>query len=244
MGLIGTLIPLQLLLGCNVQSQTFNKKSKLVYNPPKDASAPIVTKGAVVRGTCSYNSCLMALMPGTKYSLDHFPATVSTHPTFFFNTQFNTAKTSIRARFVLYKAQGAQSADTDIIYKTSFMINGDSGIIKFTLPPNAPDLEVNRLYQWKLFTNVDSVEILKGFIQRVETSAELQEQINQAPASELAVIYAKAGIWFETVKALADQKLANPNNSEILSQWSDLLSDVQLGGVVTQPIVDCCTAAK
>jgi hypothetical protein len=238
-GLIGIFIPFLFNYNSSM-SQVVSKKPKLVYNPPKDPSAPLVSRGAVVRGICPESSCLIAVMPGTRFSLDHFPTTIAAHPTFYFNTK----TVGIRAQFVLYEIQSSVLSETDIIYKTSFIINGDPGIISFTLPPTAPALEVNKIYRWKLFTYANGAKIIKGFVARVEPTAMLLEQLKQAPPLERAAIYAKAGIWLETVKALADQKYIDPKNQEILAQWSDLLTSVELEKIISQPIVSCCNVEK
>jgi len=232
---IGVLV--QTFLPYDLASQIVNRKPKLVYNSPQDTNVP---KIPVTAGGDNFN--LIAVMPGTRSSLDHVPRSLSTHPTFFFYINFNTENTSVRGRFILYKPMGRDRSD--IIYKTNFIINNGSGFIRFTLPPNAPDLEINELYHWKMYASVNSIEILKGFIKRVEASAELEEQIKQAPSSELAIIYAKAGIWFEAVKALADQKYRDPKNQEINSQWLDLFSFTRLKSFADRPIIECCDVQK
>lgn len=226
------------ILATFAQSQN---TSKVVYNPPKNLTAPRVTAGGVTRsGNCSDMSCLIALMPGNKTEVEPFPLTVSERPTFF----FSVPQMQGRAQFRLY-LEGNSSTPETRIYKTVFPVSSTPGIISFSLPQDAPALEVDKNYRWEFSVgDVTNYETVKGFVRRVNLDAAILGQLNKAQPIEKAVIYAKAGIWFETLKTLADLVSSQPNKSELTTEWTTLLQSVALEKIASQPLVNCCKASN
>ena len=58
--------------------------------------------------------------------------------------------------------------------------------------------------------------------------------------------YAKNGIWYYLITELAQLRLQDPNNSQLKEQWDTLLedSDVDLGYLKQQPLLDCCSVSE
>ncbi len=56
--------------------------------------------------------------------------------------------------------------------------------------------------------------------------AEISEEMTKL---EQAALYAEAGIWYETIATLAQLKQEQPNNSNLLSVWEEILTSVGLG---------------
>ena len=212
------------------QSQAKIKGGKVVYVPPKGVGTPKNTVGGLSRGECREIRCLMALMPNTDSGFDHFPQTISAYPTFF----FNAPKFSGEAEFRLYEV--SSNASPKRIYKTNFPIETQPGIISFRMPQNAPELRVGKFYRWEFTWNNATNSKCTGLVRRVELDRTVSQQLEKAKPIEKAAIYAKAGIWFEAVEALAEARRDRPEASELMVEWSDLLKSVGLDIIVLQPI--------
>lgn len=214
------------------------KGGKVVYIPPKGVGTPKNTVGGLARGECREVRCLMALMPNTDSGFDHFPQTISAYPTFF----FNAPKFSGQAEFRLYEV--SVNASPKRIYKTSFPINTQPSIISFRMPQDAPELRVGKFYRWEFTWNNASNSKCTGLVRRVELNRTVAQQLEKAKPIEKSAIYAKAGIWFEAVEALAEGRRDRPEASELMIEWADLLKSVGLDVLVLQPISSTSLSTK
>lgn len=219
-----------------VQSRT-----RVVYVPPKSLSSPKLTRPALVRGKCKKADCVIALMPGTeppeaKTSLDYFPLTVAEHPIFF----LGIPDIKGQAKFSLYEVEGstAPKRSKKSIFTTNVPVNSDSGeIISFRLPKNAPILKIGKNYTWEFAFDEPTIRYkCLGSISRVSLPGEILEQLKRSQQPlERAVIYAKAGIWFETIETLAKARYEQPKDLEIKAEWVELLKSAKLDHVLPQP---------
>jgi hypothetical protein len=154
-----------------------------------------------------------------------------------------------------YKNQGAKGTSKEAgnpVATTTVAIANTPGVVSVSIPAkaNAPLLEVGKKYQWvfKLLCADDDDESqnleVYGTIQRETIPSELVQQLNKPATLESADRYAQAGLWTETVKTLAELRKNNPNDINVARQWSDMLTDVEvgLGKIAQQPIINCCTA--
>lgn len=225
-----------------VQAQTSSKNQKIVYTPPTNLGTPRVSQGAVVRGNCNEGLCLIALMPGERFEVDHFPLTVSDRPTFF----FNVPRINGRAAFYIDKLDSSLTKKTRV-YKTIFPIklDRDFSIVNVKLPQDAPALEANGVYLWEFsVTDLTYNERVSGLIRRVTVTPNFLNRLKGATPLERAALYAKNGIWFETVATLANSIQSQPHSSDLLRAWQELLKSVNLERVATQPLSGCCTVKK
>lgn len=206
------------------------KGGKVVYTPPKDVGTPKNSVGGISRGECKEVRCLMALMPNTSSGVEHFPRTISAYPTFF----FNAPKFSGVGQFRLYEVSA--NATPKRIYKTTFPIETQPGIISFSLPKDAPALQSGKFYRWDFSWNNPDQSTCVGVVQRVELDRAVLQQLDKAKPLEKASIYARAGVWFETVGALAEARRDRPEDAALMTEWSDLLRSVGLDVIVLQPI--------
>ena len=220
------------------QGQAKIKGGKVVYTPPKNVGTPKNTVGGLSRGECKEVRCLMALMPNTDSGFDHFPQTISAYPTFF----FNAPKFSGQAEFRLYEV--SVNASPKRIYKTSFPINTQPGIISFRMPLNAPELRVGKFYRWEFTWNNASNSKCTGLARRVELNRSISQQLEKAKPIEKATIYAKAGIWFEAVETLAAARRDRPESPELTIEWVELLKSIGLDVLVLQPISPTSLSTK
>jgi Domain of Unknown Function (DUF928) len=214
------------------------KGGKVVYAPPKDVGTPKNTVGGLVRGECREVKCLMALIPNSDAGIAHFPQTISGYPTFF----FNAPKFSGKAEFRLYEV--SVNASPKRIYKTSFPIETQPGIISFRMPLNAPELRVGKFYRWEFTWNNSGNSKCTGLVRRIELNRAVSQQIEKAKPIEKASLYAKAGIWFEAVETLAEARRDRPEAPELTIEWVELLKSVGLDVIVLQPISPTSLSTK
>ncbi|MEG4106361.1 DUF928 domain-containing protein [Microcoleus sp. S13_C5] len=193
--------------------------------PPTQPRRPI-------RGGCASISqlSLTALVPKNKIG-----RTVSDYPTFFFYLPQTEAEL---AEFTLNDESGNQ------IYKQDVTISNLSGVIGVSIPANQnlPPLEVGKSYTWNFTVICDSQDrssdqIESGTVRRVEISADIRRQLDQADPRQKTVIYAENGIWLDALSTLAAARQANPNDAELAADWESLLESVTLGKIAKEPIV-------
>ncbi len=185
-----------------------------------------------LRGGCASSSqlSLTALVPKNKIA-----RTVSDYPTFFFYLPQTEAEL---AEFILEDESGNQ------IYQQDLTIKNLSGVIGVTIPANTnvPPLEVGKNYTWKFTVVCDpddrsSDQLESGIVRRVELSADILRQLENADPRQKIFIYAQNGIWQDALSNLAAARQANPDDPELTADWESLLDSVTLGEIGKEPIV-------
>jgi len=186
-----------------------------------------------VRGKCGDlpQVSFTALVPENKIG-----RTVSDYPTFFFYLPQPNAEL---AEFILEDENG------NLIYGQALTIKNLSGVIGVSIPANTnvPPLEVGKKYTW-VFSLVcdpddrsaDKVE--GGVVQRVELSADILRELENADPRRKTFIYAQNGIWQDALGTLAAARRANPNDTDLAADWESLLDSVTLGAIAKEPIVE------
>lgn len=202
-----------------------------IFEPQDDGSTPTTAGGGTRGGSCTLNDkSIIPLIPSKSSVL-----TVSDYPTFFAYIPQSTART---ARFVL-----REEGQDDAVYDTTFYIPIRPGIISVALPKTGlPPLKVGKIYHWFLALVCDpegdgSDAIAEGWIKRIEPSSTLLANLKKASSRQLPRVYGKAGIWQETLTILAELRRAHPGDSAIAAEWENLLKQVGLGEVATEPLI-------
>ncbi len=190
-------------------------------------------RGGAARGNCSADGTskvdVVALMPKTDIGL-----TVAEKPTFF----FRVSKTSVQeVKFNLLNEKGDA-----IIYDKVLPLNNTGDVMSFTLPADAPALEVGKEYQWEVVVNCDPYDQngnprVATAIKRVQPSPTLMSKIAQAKPSDRPFLYAEDGIWIDALSTLAKLRVANPNDSELKEEWTTLLTSAGLQNIATAPLI-------
>ena len=185
-----------------------------------------------LRGGCASSSqlSLTALVPQNKIG-----RTVSDYPTFFFYLPQTKAEL---AELILEDESGNQ------IYQQDLTIKNLSGVIGVSIPANTnlPPLEVGKNYTWKFTVVCDpedrsSDQLESGVVRRVELSADILRQLDQADPRQKTVIYAENGIWQDALSTLAAARRDQPNDTALKADWESLLDSVTLGKIAKEPIV-------
>ncbi|MGB3513790.1 MAG: DUF928 domain-containing protein [Microcoleaceae cyanobacterium] len=173
------------------------------------------------------NKILIPLIPETNHA-----RTISARPTIFIYMP------EMSARQVFFSLQ---DEERNTIYQTRLEVSGQEGLVRFTLPPEAPELEIGKNYLW-FFAPVKPDGVLRpdnygvrAWIKRVEipTGAEA----NSDPIAK-ATLYAGSGIWYDTLDILMSAKQAQPNNTALAKEWRDLLEQVGLKNIADYSLVE------
>ncbi|EDX74443.1 conserved domain protein [Coleofasciculus chthonoplastes PCC 7420] len=170
---------------------------------------------------------LTALVPPTKHG-----RTVSPRPTIYVYLP------PIGARKVFFSIQDEAGNSH---YHTILNVSPQGGVMAITLPPDTPGLEIDKNYLW-YFAPIEPGGILRpdnyavtGWIKRVENTVNEQEFV-ESPV-KLATKYAEAGIWYDTLQVLVEAQQSEPKNETYSTEWHDLLEQVDLEAIASQPFV-------
>lgn len=161
--------------------------------------------------------------------------TASEFPTFWFYVPEQDGQVS--AEFTLFDPQG-QSVRQQVV------LSGEAGIVGIRL---TQPLAVDRSYTWRFRIDEDPADApmnptARGAVQRIAIDPPLAAQLEAASAQERITLYAANGIWQDTLTAIVQLRQAQPNNAQLRSDWSSLLTSVNLGSIATAPLLDCCTS--
>lgn len=216
-------------------------------------------RGGAARGGCNPEGKDIALMPllplnepvktaGDRNNIKVYPAkTVSPRPTFFVYIPEISAR---EANFLLLEK--INETTDEPIYETTVALTGTPGILSFTVPADAPSLEIGKTYKWSVEVFCDSEDTtggrsgnpaVQGVVERVALPAELANA-ETAPPSELPALYVGADLWYDALASLAQLRYLNPNDPKLVSDWNELLQSVNLDTIADAPLVQCCTAQK
>jgi Domain of Unknown Function (DUF928) len=208
-----------------------SSRGSVTFDPPGEP-APQQTVGSSSRGD---DSSVMALVPETNHG-----RTVAERPTFF----IYLPEIPMRRGFF-----SIQDEHRNSLYQTYIDIPENQGIISFTLPDDAPPLEVGKDYEWYFVAiegeklRPDSPEI-SGWVKRVELSADVAAIIRSGASLELANAYGQQGIWYDTLSTLVELKQLQPDNTELNSEWAELLEQVGLGAIAANSVVPIVPRAE
>jgi hypothetical protein len=203
----------------------------VTFDPPGDP-APQQTVGSSSRGE---DNLVMALVPQTNHG-----RTIAERPTFF----IYLPEIPVKQGFF-----SIQDENRNGLYQTYIEIPENRGIISFTLPDDAPPLEVGKNYEWHFVAiegaklRPDSPEI-SGWIKRVEPSSDVTTIAQSGVSLELATAYGQQGIWYDTLSTLVELKHLQPENRNLNGEWAELLEQVGLAAIAANPVVPIAPKAE
>lgn len=188
------------------------------------------------QGSSSRTGCpevpqpLTALIPETNLGL-----TAADRPTFLFYVPYSPEPPREVELVLLDEAENE-------IFNQKITPSEIPGIISISLPETAADLEIGKTYRWQ-FSYICNPRIraeddyVEGAIARVAMDDELSRQLEAVNTPlERAELYAKAGLWYETLAELAQLRQIQPQNPETLAEWQELLDSVGLGHLAEEPL--------
>ena len=115
-----------------------------------------------------------------------------------------------------------------------------AGIQRLKLSDHGVKLTPGIEYQWVVALVTDTENrssdlVASGVIKRIVPTADLAAKISTAKPSELAQVYAEAGIWYDSLTALSDQIDAHPADNALKESRADLLRQVGLKAAAANP---------
>ncbi len=176
--------------------------------------------GGASRGDC------LGVQPGQPHITALMPTsnsgtTVAPRPTFWFYVPYSPQEAT-SGEFVLLNRQW------NVISQIPFRLPETPGLVRITIPATEPELEINKWYHWffKLFcegeeSSSSSPDLVRGWVQRIELSSALNDQLNAASPQEY-LVYANNGIWYDALAHLAELRLNNASDAA-LADWTKLL---------------------
>ena len=239
--------PSELKAQSQQSSSDISQTRKLSFNPPPvaDNGAP----GGRRKGAGSHSLCqvtnqekditpLIALMPEIVIETERksktyvWGKTTLNHPTFWFYVAY-PANTYIE--FIL------QDEAENEIYQTSFYLEKTPGIVSLTLPKDKITLETGKSYHWyfNIMCNRQDTtdDFVEGWVERVKLNPTISSQLESLQPLERIEIYAKNGLWYDTLTNLDHLRQTEPENREIANIWADLLQQIGLDAISQKPII-------
>ncbi|MBD2328731.1 DUF928 domain-containing protein [Alkalinema sp. FACHB-956] len=218
--------------------------------PPPDRDAPGNRGGGAGRGCGVGSQTLMALVPEYHQTLSSggeitkvWGTTIAERPTLWFYVPYAAAD-GVSLEFVLQD----QANPANDIYRTRVVAPATPGIVRVALPDQVPSLLPGKLYQWYLKARLQCQasqpgspaqvvkEQINGWVQRVDPNPSLATQLQQGTPPQRATLYRQNGIWFDALNALAELRLADPNNPQLTEDWKRLLRSIGLEALAEKPI--------
>ncbi len=200
--------------------------SNFSYIPPT-RGMPRRTQGTGTRGCDQSQSVALKLLVPN----DHTAQTLSGHPTFFWYVS-EVPREPIE--FALVESGVAQP-----IFVKQLQLD-KAGIVRLEMPKNLPELIPNRDYRWSvtLICNVNqrsNDSFAQGWIKRVPITSALEQQLSAAASDrDRASVYAKAGLWYDALNAIATAQASNSSDPSIREDFLSLLDQAGLKEVAVQ----------
>ncbi|YAF95403.1 MAG: DUF928 domain-containing protein [Nodularia sp. CChRGM 3473] len=217
---------------------TPRRRSLLRFKVPGIRGSRNLEAGAA-RGQCTPQE-ISAVLPAEPKAMKTreipIELTLSDRPTFFVNVPQTTAA---QALFLLRNEAG-----DEILLEKTLNLTASNGILSYTLPADFSGLKVGQKYRWRLSLLCDPTggdrsgdPVASGWIERVEPSAIVAQQLQSATNKQRVLIYADNGYWHDTLKTLADLRAANPSDMTLVRDWLDLFQSVGLSELANRPVI-------
>jgi hypothetical protein len=159
-------------------------------------------------------------------------ATTDAYPTFLF---FVPRTSALQAQFVL------KSGDRNKIYRQTFALSGQSGILRVTLPTNSSigELAVGQIYKWEFNIICDpsdrrNDDFVVGALQRVPLPNDPQLPLS---LRDRLSFYRVNGLNYDELMVLDALRREYPKDGEIQAYWESLLERYKLGDLKRLPAI-------
>ena len=193
---------------------------------------PVKPNSASSRGSGS-RGCNQAILGKSDLvtllipSQEYVAQTGSAHPTFLWSL---SDAVSVPVEFTLVKPGVAKP----IFVKR--VASAQAGIVEVKLPAVAPELKPGEIYRWSVSLICNNKRpsanpLFYSWIERVETSTQLSSQMAEVPKDDAygrALVYGKAGLWYDMIAELNKAKAANPQDPRIPKDFNTLITQVDL----------------
>jgi hypothetical protein len=194
--------------------------SGMVYQPPA-RGRPMHTVGGATRGTGDKVPVLFVVTP------DHVGQTTSAQPSLFWYVD-RVPDASIRIEFTLLDEESIEPLVEGFLATPK-----RAGVHRIRLADYGMRLAKGSEYEWSVALILDpddrSKDVLAtGWIDRVETPAQLTSRLESAGRAQAAAVYANEGLWYDAFSALSDQIDRDPGDEQLRQYRTALLRQVGL----------------
>ncbi len=160
-------------------------------------------------------------------------------------------QTSAKAfEFTLYAQEGEAER---VIYQANQALPQTPAIVQFTLPKDAPVLEIGKNYVWVVtlacntahpeprdlsaVVHPDPSDPSVGeLIRRIEPDSALANQLKRVTGLDLARLYGESGIWYDMVSTLVALRHHEHKDTTATNLWDDLLQSNGLAELKDAPL--------
>lgn len=203
-------------LGSNANSLSQEIVFQDAFEPPGEPQ-PKDTKGSGSRDEgkkCSANEQeIKTLMPDGNYGL-----TLHKLPSVF----VRLPKTKARKVMLSFREIAGE------YYQRAFLPITSNGIVSFSLPEDKPALKVGKNYQWSLVVVCGNTvqpddPTFIGWVQRVERTNQIDNQLIGKSAIAKAKWYAQRGYWYEMVGEIQQARKNQPGNTQLSAILQELV---------------------
>ncbi|OKH53356.1 hypothetical protein NIES2101_10890 [Calothrix sp. HK-06] len=208
--------------------------------PPNPGAPRGRGRGGGSRGPCKQYASLAALVPETQGTQKFiWGQSASQNPKFWFYVP-EKLTSKLPVEFVL------QDEADNYIYKTKFTPQAPAGVVSVTVKPTVA-LQPGKSYNWTFSIYCDpdkpsSSVFVRGSVTQVALNATQKQQLQklQAPIQR-AAFYANNGMWHDALTTLGEQiQNSKRREPEVISAWTELLTQTNFSNLATAPIVPCC----
>jgi len=199
-------------------SSTVASQAMPSYRPPM-RGAPASRLGGAHRGAEGDDWTLLVLAP------EHTGQTTAAQPTLY----WYTSKDVEQPVEITLIARGA----IDPLLEHTLKGPVSAGVQRLALADLGVSLKPGTEYQWFVSVIMDPTQRSQDYtagaaIQRVAADQETQARLQNAPAEELAFIYAQAGLWFDAIDSLSQRINSSPTDAVARQQRQALVQQVGL----------------
>lgn len=152
--------------------------------------------------------------------------TLSAHPTFWFYIPKSLEKVA-QLKFEVKELETGKK-----VYGRTVSAPKMPGIIGISLPPE-PQYAVapNVNYSWSMEvdcknSNHESVRLLEGWLHRLPSNPDLQNQLAAVPDTEKHTVYFQHDLLYDALNDLAQLRIAQPHDAQLKMSWNELLAEL------------------
>lgn len=198
-----------------------SKTTAIVYTPPV-RGAPRTRVGGATRGDNEDASIVAVVAP------DHTGYTGEAQPTLYW---YLSRRMTARIEVAVINDQ-----EIDPVMETVLDSGAQPGINRLSLQEHGVTLLPGVLYQWSVAVVNDPGRrsgdvVASGRIRLVVVPGKLAAELAAAAAYQRAIIYARAGYWYDAFDQLSRLIAGNPGNPDLVRERVSLLNQVGLEAI-------------
>lgn len=186
------------------------------------------SRNPVTRCSTAQPEELVAVVPMSDQSIA-VEYTLETKPTFWFYVPYeNNDYHSLE--FILRN-------DEENVHIASLESPASPGMMSYTLPDTAPELEGDRDYNWLIVVNCEDPEqnsdaavFAQGWVRSITPSPALESELaTVSDPLETAQVLARYGIWYDALTLVGNLR----NQENAIADWQSLLKAANLENLAT-----------